>query len=324
MTTKGGEGIRRLDAGEFYWAMLVLPARREGTYSAGNCVLENLLDTELPVPVERVQAAFVDVGNGRMLACAIDRERLSDLVKDDPSAVVPAGLPLWLHQDLEAAKVELHRLNVLRGDFEPRFVRAAKRRRRHRVCAITGLVLLVAMAGMERRRAAALRWVRVADQRVTSLADELTPKASALPPHLRLAAEARRAAAATEEARESPHPVFDAALQFEGARKLNPDHPVPRVNLGLTFERAGRIEDAIAAYEDALEVQDGYMPAIQALAMCRVRHGRRHEGTNRLLSEIAMRGETEAWRSWAGGMLLKYEGTGLEGGDGSTPSGGGL
>lgn len=118
--------------------------------------------------------------------------------------------------------------------------------------------------------------------------------------------------------------LFDAALQFEGARKLNPDHPDPRMNLGLTFERAGRIEDAIAAYEDALEVQDGYMPAMQALAMCRIRHGRRHEGTDRLLSEIAMRGETEAWRSWAAGMLLKYEGTGLEGGDGSTPSGGGL
>ncbi len=207
MTTKRGRAIRRLDASEFYWAVLMLPARREGGYSAGNCVLENLLDTELPVPVERVQAAFVDVGNGRMLACAIDREMLSDLVEDDPSAVVPAGLPPWLQHDREAARVELHGLNVLRGDFEPRFVRATKRRRRQRVCAIAALVVLVAMAGMERRRAAALRWVRVADQRVTSLADELTPKASALPPHLRLGAEARRAAAASEEARESPHPV---------------------------------------------------------------------------------------------------------------------
>lgn len=207
MAKKGIRAIRRLDASEFYWAMLVLPERREGGYSAGQRVLENLLDTELPVPVERVQAAFVDVGSGRMLACAIDRDRLSKLVEDDPAAVVPGGVPAWLCQDADAAKVNLQGLNVLRGDFEPRFRRAAHRGRCRRVCTIAALVLAVAMAGMERRRAAALRCVRVAEQRVAGLADGLAPKASALPPQLRLAAEARRVAAASEEARESPHPV---------------------------------------------------------------------------------------------------------------------
>lgn len=118
--------------------------------------------------------------------------------------------------------------------------------------------------------------------------------------------------------------LYEAALQFEGARKVKPDHPDPRMNLGLTFERAGRIDDAITAYQGALEVQGEYVPAMQALAMCRIRHERRHEDTNRLLREIAMRGETEAWRSWARGMLLKFGGTGLGGAEGSTPSGGGL
>lgn len=207
MATKRGRAIRRLDASDFYWAVLALPERREGGYSAERNVLDNLLDTELPVPVERVQAAFVDVGSGRVLACAIDRERLLKLVEDDPAAVVPAGLPSWLRQDVDAATVELQGLNVLRGDFEPRFRRAAHRGRCQRVWAIAALVLLVAIAGMERRRAAALRCVREADQRAMMLADELTPKASALPPYLRLAAEARRVAAASEEAKESPHPV---------------------------------------------------------------------------------------------------------------------
>lgn len=106
--------------------------------------------------------------------------------------------------------------------------------------------------------------------------------------------------------------LFEAALQFEGARKLKPDQPDPRMNLGLTFERAGRIDDAIAAYEDAIEVQDGYVPAMQALAMCRIRHAREHAGTDALLHEIAMQGETASWRAWATDMLLKREPAGDE------------
>lgn len=102
--------------------------------------------------------------------------------------------------------------------------------------------------------------------------------------------------------------LFDAALSFEAARKLLPAHPDPRLNLGLTLERAGRIDDAIAAYEDALEVRSDHVPAMQALAMCRIRHARSDAGTDALLREIAMRGETEAWRSWAADVLLKREG----------------
>ena len=93
--------------------------------------------------------------------------------------------------------------------------------------------------------------------------------------------------------------LYEAAAEFEWARKLMPGHPDPRVNLAFTLESAGRIDDAIATYRTALEVLPDDIAAMQGLARAQVRTGRRDEQTARLLSEIAMRGESAAWRSWA-------------------------
>ena len=41
--------------------------------------------------------------------------------------------------------------------------------------------------------------------------------------------------------------LYDAAAEFEWARKLMPGHPDPRLNLAITLERAGREEGATAA-----------------------------------------------------------------------------
>ena len=46
--------------------------------------------------------------------------------------------------------------------------------------------------------------------------------------------------------------LYEAANEFEWARKLMPGHPDPRMNLALTLERAGRIDEALATYETAL------------------------------------------------------------------------
>lgn len=96
-----------------------------------------------------------------------------------------------------------------------------------------------------------------------------------------------------------PPKLYEAAGEFEWARKLMPGHPDPRVNLALTLERAGRTGDAMDAYETALEVYPNYLPAIQGLARLQIRSGRTDERTPRLLDEIAMRGESERWRQWA-------------------------
>ena len=99
--------------------------------------------------------------------------------------------------------------------------------------------------------------------------------------------------------------LFEAASEFEWAKKLMPGHPDPRVNLALTLERAGRTDDALAAYSSALEAYPEHLPSMQGLARLQVRSGRPDERTPNLLREIAMRGESARWREWAHQQLAR-------------------
>ena len=60
--------------------------------------------------------------------------------------------------------------------------------------------------------------------------------------------------------------LYEAANEFEWAGKLMPGHPDPRMNLALTLERAGRIDEAADAYATSLEAYPNHIPSIQALA----------------------------------------------------------
>ena len=93
--------------------------------------------------------------------------------------------------------------------------------------------------------------------------------------------------------------LYEAANEFEWARKLMPGHPDPRMNLALTLERAGRIEEALATYGSALEVYPNHLPTIQAVARLQLRHNRDDDRTAEFLNKIALRGETDEWREWA-------------------------
>lgn len=93
--------------------------------------------------------------------------------------------------------------------------------------------------------------------------------------------------------------LYEAAGEFEWARKLMPGHPDPRMNLALTLERAGRTGDALDAYRTALEVHPDHLPTIQAMTRLQLRSGRKDARTASMLDEIALRAETEEWRNWA-------------------------
>ena len=77
-----------------------------------------------------------------------------------------------------------------------------------------------------------------------------------------------------------------------------PGHPDPRMNLALTRERAGRINEALATYGTALEVYPNHLPTIQALARLQLRHRRPDDRTPGFLQEIALRGGPQ-WQQWA-------------------------
>ena len=93
--------------------------------------------------------------------------------------------------------------------------------------------------------------------------------------------------------------LYEAANEFEWARKLMPGHPDPRVNLALTLEMAGRVEEALASYSAALEVYPEYLPAVQGIASLTVRTGKVDERLKGWLDAIAMRSESPGWRTWA-------------------------
>lgn len=93
--------------------------------------------------------------------------------------------------------------------------------------------------------------------------------------------------------------LYEAANEFEWARKLMPGHPDPRMNLALTLEEAGRIDDAIAQYRRALEVHPGHRPTVQALTRLEVKADRVSEETLARLGVLSLEGEDRTWREWA-------------------------
>ena len=98
--------------------------------------------------------------------------------------------------------------------------------------------------------------------------------------------------------------LYEAAEEFDWARRLMPGHPDPRINLGIALERGGKVDDALEAYASAIEVFPGHLPSIQALARLQIRSGQRDEWTNELLEEIIQR-SNEDWKRWAKSQAIK-------------------
>ncbi len=206
MTRESTLAHRRIEPDRFYWAVLTIPPRSIRGAAARRRVLDNLLDTDLPLPVEHVQYASVELPDGRVLACAMTRELLGTLVKDDPLSLSPRELPAWLATDTCADPIMPDRLNLLHGPFEPRRRQQARRHRTRRLSAMAGLLGLAAFVGLERRRSEADLLTQNAELRVAALAEELTSTASSLPPSLRLSAEVRRVQRTSREVAGSSHP----------------------------------------------------------------------------------------------------------------------
>ena len=92
---------------------------------------------------------------------------------------------------------------------------------------------------------------------------------------------------------------YEAANEFEWAKKLMPGHPDPRVNLAMTLEEAGRVDDAIASYTAALEVYPDYLPAVQGAARLALKAGLEDRRLDGWLDTIRMQCEDDSWRAWA-------------------------
>ena len=93
--------------------------------------------------------------------------------------------------------------------------------------------------------------------------------------------------------------LYEAAHEFEWARKLLPGNPDPRVNLALTLEHAGRFEEAFKTYETALEVAPEDLSAIEGLASLTLRTRRDEPRLRGWLDVIALGPTDSGWSAWA-------------------------
>jgi Flp pilus assembly protein TadD len=101
--------------------------------------------------------------------------------------------------------------------------------------------------------------------------------------------------------------LYDAASEFEWARKLMPGNPEPRLNLAIVLSTGGKVEAALAAAETALEVRPGYLPAVQTLAVLQLKYQHANEKTDTYLRLIATNSNSAEWRNWAQKWILKRE-----------------
>jgi tetratricopeptide (TPR) repeat protein len=106
--------------------------------------------------------------------------------------------------------------------------------------------------------------------------------------------------------------LYEAAAEFEWARRLMPGHPDPRINLGSVYEKAGRHDDALASYQSALDAYPEHLQATQTLVRLQVRTGKRDSTTRDRLADLALRGETPEWRDWAKAQLLRSDSNAIQ------------
>jgi Flp pilus assembly protein TadD len=104
-----------------------------------------------------------------------------------------------------------------------------------------------------------------------------------------------------------------AAWEFDYARKLMPNKPDPKHNLGMVMEAVGKLDEAAAHYEDALTLApddpDTIANLARTLARRDINHSTGRTGDARragdrdrlreLLNEIILKDTRPEWITWA-------------------------
>lgn len=145
----------RLPAERFSWGVLDaggLPASPPGSRRRGER-LGYLFEGVLPVAIESVQAVYVPLGDGRVLACGMDAGELEGLRAQGWTTLGPGALPEVAGVD--GLGVEAASINLLRGAMEAPGVRRARRRWAAHAGAAVAVVLGLGVVGAERRVRAA-------------------------------------------------------------------------------------------------------------------------------------------------------------------------
>lgn len=143
---------RRLPCEEFYWAVLAPGELSEswlatlGFSDRAHTELGYLFEDLLPVPIEDVHAVYTPLGDGRVVACGMDRAKLAEWA-GGLFSLGPDRAPDFVRQ----VAPELGPINLLTGPFTPAPIRAARGRVWGRAVAACVLGAVLVSVGSFRR-----------------------------------------------------------------------------------------------------------------------------------------------------------------------------
>ncbi len=92
---------------------------------------------------------------------------------------------------------------------------------------------------------------------------------------------------------------YEAAWEFEYARKYLPKHPQPLNNLALLYERDGQYDRAIDYYRKAVAMAPRDIQYRANLARAMIRRGDRNDEVKDLLQDITEEDSRADWLIWA-------------------------
>jgi hypothetical protein len=169
----------RWDPDRFFWAVLTvdLPPHADLQAPGVRASLDAGLEPHVPIPIEQLATAYMKLGDGKVLACAVS-EAAARREAPDAITLAPARLPPWLEEG--AAAGDPGSMNVLTGANTPSPVRAAERKQQLVVAAAIMLAAGLVCVGLERRLLVTARALDEARESVRFL--EQSSVVGALPP----------------------------------------------------------------------------------------------------------------------------------------------
>ena len=98
--------------------------------------------------------------------------------------------------------------------------------------------------------------------------------------------------------------AYAASWEFTFAAKLLPHAVEPRNNLGLVMEKVAHLDDAIAHYKEALDLDPGNVEVMGHLARTYIKARQKPQELRNLLKTLAFQNPGGTWDQWARRRLL--------------------
>ncbi len=226
--------------------------------------LRFILEPELPEPLEDVHAAFLRVSATQWIACAVPRRAIEAEVAASVVSLTPDAIPKQLLDAVAAIEGSIapSDFELLIGDYEPKTIRAWRRRCITGAITVVVVVLAIALIGVERRiRQAIGHAEKLRAQRFELVAKALgeAGAAASLPPELRLVA-ALRALRQTRRQGDAIAPARDATDVLEQLLRSWPESLPTRTDSVVISETAVHVRGIVADSDAAQSLASATAP----------------------------------------------------------------